>query len=645
MIGHPHQPAPAASEPQPPPSAVTMEARESRIGNAFACERCRKHKVRCVPSDTAGICQRCQKARVECIEHVARRRPAKPRNVVQTPTRVADMERKLDKLSAIVTAAAAPSSAPQPSLPPVTGVASQIAEFAQRTPTPAPIASSASATSVPPVVKTPILPNPGSTPESALSFWESISDTLSELGRLDPVIRSISVIHMQLLLESYRTMTDYFPFVTIPKDCFCRDLIQQRPLLMFSVLTAASYDSALLQLTLSREFRKLLMVKIMNGEKSLDLLQGLLVFIAWHHHYMDSQAVSIHMLLQMCIGIAGDLGLDSTPASAKSPFLRDNVRDREAKRAHLGCYYLATNLGMMDPGRTRSIAYSPILGSYASELASTWEHPSDTVLPIIVDTCRFMEDVEETFKCQSEQALVARSQFKRLNDKWDSIKSSSKQQASDFKTVQWLQLAAHVHLHKLATTLELADRDSNAWASGFQLSLRITCLRSIEQFLNNSTQLTSGQYEYLSLTDWLHLISALHKLGKLTLHSSPIPGWDPAELQLSKTFDYFRDQLSAQMPRLREPLENHEDVFERFRRITAIMKTTLRTVPGRSSPNASTFEIATGSGRTVSLLQDLPPLKMDGVANGDPLPAPWKVIPQCDMSSTEFPWKFLMGTI
>ena len=88
------------------------------------------------------------------------------------------------------------------------------------------------------------------------------------------------------------------------------------------------------------------------------------------------------------------------------------------------------------------------------------------------------------------------------------------------------------------------------------------------------------------------------------------------------------------------------DVFERFRRITAIMKVALRNVPGKGSPNGSTFELATGSGRTVSLLQDLPPLQPNGVVNGaDPLPAPWKVHPQFDMSSNEFLWKFLLGTV
>jgi hypothetical protein len=353
------------------------------------------------------------------------------------------MEKKLDKLSAIVTAASAPNSAPLPVLPSVTALPSSVVESAQRTPTPAPIAPAppqaqtpAPAPPVLPVAKTPILPNPGSTPESALSFWENINDTISGLGRLDPVIRSISVIHMQLLLESYRTMLEFFPFVTLPKECFCRDLLQQRPMLMFSVLTVASYDSALLQLTLSREFRKVVMIKIMNGEKTLDLLQGLLVFIAWHHHYMDPQAVSIHMLIQICIGIAGDLGLDSIPAA----HAKEDARDREAKRAYLGCYYLSANLGMLETGRIRGISYSSAIRTYASELASAWEFQTDSMLPDLIETCQFIEDVEETFRAPVEQALVARSQAKRLSDKWDSMRSASRQLPIDFSQYRWLPI-------------------------------------------------------------------------------------------------------------------------------------------------------------------------------------------------------------
>jgi hypothetical protein len=337
-------------------------------------------------------------------------------------------DKKLDKLSDVV-ATMAPSPV-ESSLPSVATIPSQLTASSQQMPTPTSTAAQSVSILTPPT--TSIFPALVPQTENSLPFWESMNDTLSCLGRLDPVIRSISLVHMQMLLDAYRSMVDFFPFVSLPKDCRCQDLLQHRPMLMFAVLTVSSYDSVLLQSTLSSEFRKIVMVRIMKGEKSLDLLQGLMVFIAWHHHYMDAQAVSVPMLLQLCLGIANDLGLDSIWRTSRSLLQKEDPRDREAKRAYLGCYYLSSNISWMQSGKAHPMTYTSTLRTYASELASVWETKSDAVLPILMDVCQYLEDVGETFCGQSEQALVVRTQVKRLSDKWENIHLASKLQANDF---------------------------------------------------------------------------------------------------------------------------------------------------------------------------------------------------------------------
>jgi hypothetical protein len=213
-------------------------------------------------------------------------------------------------------------------------------------------------------------------------------------------------------------------------------------------------------------------------------------------------------------------------------------------------------------------------------------------------------------------------------------------------TLQWSQLAARIHLYKQAAAIDIIDRESTPWASGFQLSLRVTCLRSIEQFLDNSMKLPNSQFEFISLVDWLNLVSSVIGLSKLALHSSPMPGWDPAELQIARSFEYFRGQLSSQMPQPRDMQENNEDVFERFRRMTSVMQIALKTAPGGGSPNSGTFELATGSGRTVSLLQDVSLPKINGMSNGvEKLPSLWKLNPTFDTTSKDVHWRFLLGTV
>jgi hypothetical protein len=340
-----------------------------------------------------------------------------------------DFDKKFEKLSSIVTTMT-PSPALQPALPLVVTLPSQVTDACQRISPPASITTD----SIPPMPEIPMLSASGPGAEKQLPFWDSIDETLSSLGQLDPVIRTISLVHMQALLETYRHMVDFFPFVTLPKDCSCQDLSQHRPLLMFAVLTVASYNSAQLQQTLSREFRKTVMVQILTGKKSLDLLQGLLVFLGWHHQYMEAQAVSVPTLLQLCIGLASDLGLDKLSTNVRSPLQRESQRDKEAKRAYLGCYYVASNIGLIERGRSRRIFYSMTLRNYASDLATAWKEKSDTVLPILIDVCQFLEDVEESFNDGCEQALVVRSQVKRLSEKWDHIRLASKLQANDYST-------------------------------------------------------------------------------------------------------------------------------------------------------------------------------------------------------------------
>lgn len=651
MLGLPHMRADAAkadtfpvgSEP-PSNSNFAMDTREGRVGNAFACERCRKHKVRCVPSDTASLCQRCQKARVECIEHVARRRPAKSRgdghrSESHTPNRTREFDKKLDKLSAIV-ASMEPSGSPS-SLPSIVTLPSQRSDGSQHTPTPVPVASQLAP--APLVLNTPILPAPDTNLGDSVSFWDSINNTMACVGRLDPVIRTISLVHMQMLLDTYRAMVDSFPFVPLPKDCSCQDLMHQRPMLMLAVLTASSHDSVRLQMTLSREFRKVVMIKVMNGEKSLDLLQGLLVFIAWHHHYMEVQSVSIPTLLQICMGIAHDLGLEKEANTTRSPLQKIGPRDREIKRTYLGCCFLLSNIET-NQAKLRSSSFSSTLRAHASDIASIWDYKSDAVLPVLIDICQYMEDVDESLRDQPEQALVVRSQVKRLGDKWESIQTASKLQSKDFKSLEWLLLAARIRLYRTASAVELADRDT-PWVNGFKLSLQVNCLRSIETFLDNSTQMSSSQYESVSIVDWLNLASTMTSLSQLALHTLPLPGWDPAELQVVNTFEYFRDQLCSRIPHPRDASESNNSIFERFRRTTAAMKTALRDPLGRGSPNGTTFELATGSGRTVSLLQDLPSLKPNGAPNGtERLPSLRHINPSFDISKSDFYWKFLIGT-
>lgn len=90
----------------------------------------------------------------------------------------------------------------------------------------------------------------------------------------------ISVEKAEDLLQIYRKQSGNFPFVHVPQSL--ASFRQEKPFLMLSVLAMASRNNRKLQELLEHKLREELSQKvIMEGQKSMDLLQGLLVYLAW----------------------------------------------------------------------------------------------------------------------------------------------------------------------------------------------------------------------------------------------------------------------------------------------------------------------------------------------------------------------------
>ena len=94
------------------------------------------------------------------------------------------------------------------------------------------------------------------------------------------------------LLSIFRNMSTFFPFVLIPIDADVQSMSEERPFLFLAAMASASSEDKALQNTLDQEFRTILSTKVvLEGEKSIDLLQGLLVYLAW-------SVTSVHAFLR-----------------------------------------------------------------------------------------------------------------------------------------------------------------------------------------------------------------------------------------------------------------------------------------------------------------------------------------------------------
>jgi hypothetical protein len=87
----------------------------------------------------------------------------------------------------------------------------------------------------------------------------------------------------EALLRGYGTHAPNFPFIVFSPTVSLDFLRREKPFLLLSILTMASTSNQALQDLLEAELRETLGRKVIfNGEKSLDLLQGLLIYLAWY---------------------------------------------------------------------------------------------------------------------------------------------------------------------------------------------------------------------------------------------------------------------------------------------------------------------------------------------------------------------------
>lgn len=85
------------------------------------------------------------------------------------------------------------------------------------------------------------------------------------------------------LLSAFRTMLPHFPCIIIPEDATVSHLAATKPFVLLAILAATSGSRSLQGQNLyDDEFRKVLGLKfVAGGERTLELLQGILIYCAW----------------------------------------------------------------------------------------------------------------------------------------------------------------------------------------------------------------------------------------------------------------------------------------------------------------------------------------------------------------------------
>ncbi|KAK6539304.1 hypothetical protein TWF694_009537 [Orbilia ellipsospora] len=342
-------------------NAAALAAQDQK--RTRACESCRSLKVRCEP-DTAnpeGSCRRCAKARRECIFTVPTRKRQK-----RTDSRVAELEKKIDKLTATLNAKRRGDSEafntsdtddseedvlksrkyPKSRTGSGMALGGDSESYRESEPKRQRLMSkdgesrrSSSAhdhhmedlsaetssmfgarmdhltsSSAPPRSQFAVprhakhrMPTPETDPSS-------ITSPAQGSGDLDVIDRKLLTMDMAVKMFNHYNdnLAPHFPAVTFSHGTTAQDIRKQKPFLFLAILAAASaiFDPDLNRLLNKEVIRGIADRVIVQGEKSLEIIQVLNIATLWYYPPDQFEELKFYQLTHIAAVMAIDCGIN-----------------------------------------------------------------------------------------------------------------------------------------------------------------------------------------------------------------------------------------------------------------------------------------------------------------------------------------------
>ncbi|CAP67603.1 uncharacterized protein PODANS_1_14960, partial [Podospora anserina S mat+] len=205
------------------------------------------------------------------------------------------------------------------------------------------------------------------------------------------------------LLQTFTgVMLNHFHCLVIdPERDTVASLAKERPFVLLAVLAAASGSRTLQGHSLyDEEFRKILGLKfVAGGERSLELLQGLVVYIAWYPFHLRPKNKQAYQYIRMAVDIVFDLELNEDPGTD-----RVDVPPTEARLEEIRTFAATW-------GRTPTLAYNTYTAHCCEMLSRHSPLKGDQVLVWQVRLQRLVEETNDLRRTQRGGAHSQQSEY------------------------------------------------------------------------------------------------------------------------------------------------------------------------------------------------------------------------------------------
>jgi hypothetical protein len=134
---------------------------------------------------------------------------------------------------------------------------------------------------------------PGRATTDSIITQKSLEDSSSVSKTERGISLALPIDQVEKYLQRFQAWGDYFTFVQLPMDHSVYNMRQNHPFLLLGVLCAMTVHELPLNSRLHAELLRTLSDRVViGGEENLDIIQGLLVQLAWYVPF--SGGIRIH---------------------------------------------------------------------------------------------------------------------------------------------------------------------------------------------------------------------------------------------------------------------------------------------------------------------------------------------------------------
>ncbi|KAK8137670.1 hypothetical protein PG984_003163 [Apiospora sp. TS-2023a] len=440
----------------------------------------------------------------------------------------------------------------------------------------------------------------GLPPRNAVSYDtpESLTDS-NEVGGL-------SCAEAEVVLQTFRTKRlRHLPILYIPLEVTAAEFQREHPFLWLTIRAVCS-QSVKEQNLLADKIRQIIAKRtIVDCDRDLDMLQGLLVFLGWCAYFSYGKPFLCNCVLgtmadpcfylamcNMAISVAFDLRI-TRPAREDMiahPYMNCftaytwrhgpkglNIPppSNETRRALLACFIICTNICSFM--KFDVVQWSPPLADCMTRLAESHETPADEVLIALAKIAKVSEDVARNFKGpEDREKSVSPSIFvKAFLDSLEQVKQGFSPEVLQHEVVTTNLKSTRILIYELA----ISHQPPSVY-SGFEyrrIEYLHACLQATKEYLDKFSMLDAGSIPVCCSSVLFHFACTMKVLYRLLLLDDP--GWDRVSARKEVDIVYYLEQAAGKFEEAHRVagIDNDDSEGDLFKRGGVALRLTIPT--------------------------------------------------------------------